>query len=145
MTPTLNGRLQSRIFLIAVIGSIWTLIVGPFLPGLDGVALGTVYRGAFQVLLVVLVLGLLWEFPYHGLQQFRWEKDWPILYGFLTGINEGLLAWFLVVSLGLTTVAIPTSAFIVHFATTWIVVWLFANGPMRIFFIRWRFVGGRLV
>ena len=27
----------------------------------------------------------------------------------------------------------------------WFVVWLVANGPMRVPFLRWRFRGGRLV
>lgn len=145
MTPTIGGRIQTRIFLIAVIGSIWTLIIGPFLPGVPGVPLAEVYQAAFQVLAVVLVVGFVWEIIYHGLQQFRWEKDWPTLYGLLTGVNEGLLAWYLVVPLALVTPAVPTSTFVVHFATTWIVTWLWANGPMRVLFIRWRFIGGRIV
>ncbi len=143
MTPTIGGRIQTRIFLIAVLGSIWTLIVGPVLPGMG--SLRDVYLASFQVLAVVLVLGLVWEFLYHGLQQFRWEKDWPIMYGLLTGINEGLLAWFLVVQLQLIAPAVPTSTFVVHFATTWVVTWAFANGPIRILFIRHRFIGGRFI
>jgi hypothetical protein len=143
VTPTIGGRIQTRIFLIAVIGSIWTLIIGPFLPGMG--SLQDVYLATFQVLGIVLALGLVWELIYHGLQQFRWEKDWPIMYGFFTGINEGALAWFLVVQLGLTTVPVPTSAFLVHFITTWVVTWIFANGPIRVFFIRHRFIGGRFV
>ena len=35
----------------------------------------------------------MWEFVYHLLQQFRWEKDWPTLFGLLVGIPEGLLAY----------------------------------------------------
>ena len=31
------------------------------------------------------------------------------------------------------------------FVVVWIAVWLFVNGPMRVFNIRWRFFGGRLV
>lgn len=145
MTPTIGGRIQTRIFLIAVIGSLWTAIIGPVLPRPPDASLADIYAGAFQVLAVVLVLGLVWEFIYHGLQQFRWEKDWPTLFGFLTGINEGLLAWYLVVPLALVSPAVPTSTFVVHFATTWIVTWLWANGPMRVLFIRWRFIGGRII
>jgi hypothetical protein len=145
VTPTIGGRLQTRIFLLAVIGSLWTLLVGPLLPRPDGASLGDVYVAAFKVLAIVTVVGLAWELLYHGLQQFRWEKDWPTLYGFLTGINEGLLAWYLAIALGLVEPAIPTSAFVVHFTTTWIVTWLWANGPMRVLFLRWRFVGGRIV
>ncbi|MEX0657886.1 MAG: hypothetical protein WD080_02020 [Egibacteraceae bacterium] len=144
MTPTIGGRIQTRIFLIAIIGSIWTVIIGPVLPAVRHLPLGEVYRSAFEVLAVVLVAGLVWEFVYHGLQQFRWEKDWPTLFGLLNGVNEGVLAWFLVVPLGLVP-GVPTSTFVVHFATTWLVTWLWANGPMRVLLIRWRFTGGRIV
>lgn len=145
MLPTIGGRLQTRIFAIAIIGSIWTLIIGPVLPRPEGAGLGDIYEGAFWVLALVLVAGLVWEFIYHFFQQFRWEKDWPTLYSLLTGINEGLLAWYIAVSLEALPVALPTSTFVVHFATTWIVVFLWLNGPMRVPFIRWRFEGGRLI
>ncbi|MGH8910377.1 MAG: hypothetical protein ACRD0K_28750 [Egibacteraceae bacterium] len=144
MTPTLAGRIQTRIFLLAVVGSLWTLLIGPLLPGVSGEPLATVYRTAFNVLAAVLVLGIGWEFIYHGLQQFRWEKDWPAFFGFLTMINEGLLLWLLLVRLDLLHRPLPTSTFVVHFVTTWIVTWLCANGPMRLF-VRWRYFGGRLV
>lgn len=145
MTPTLGGRLQTRIFAIVVIGGIWTGIVGPALPRPAGATLADVYEGTFQVLAVVLVAGLVWELVYHVLQQFRWEKDWPTLYGLLTGINEGLLAWYLTVGLALIPAQVPTATFVAHFATTWLVVFLWLNGPMRVPFLRWRFRGGRLV
>ena len=88
MVPTLYGRIQTRIVLLIVVGGIWTLIITPFLP--TGEPLGTSYQTTFLVLLTVLVLGVLWEFVYHGLQQFRWEKDWPTFFGLLTMINEGI-------------------------------------------------------
>ncbi|MGH9156243.1 MAG: hypothetical protein ACRD1K_10515 [Acidimicrobiales bacterium] len=144
MTPTLFGRLQTRIFLIAVIGSLWTLIVTPFLPG--GGTTSERYEGTFAVLAVVLVAGLAWELLYHFLQQFRWEKDWPTFFGFLTGINEGVLVWILV-SAGLAPgdPVVPGSTFTVHFVTTWLVTFMFVIGPIRLFMIRYRFRGGRLV
>jgi hypothetical protein len=143
MTPTLFGRIQTRIFLVAVVGSIWTLIITPLLPG-DGVD----YSMTFAILLVVGVAGVLWEFVYHALQQFRWEKDWPTILGLLTGINEGVLVWFLVdagVAPGIDNGVVPLSTFVWHFATTWVVIFLYVNGPMRVPFIRWRFRGGRLI
>ena len=87
MVPTLYGRIQTRIVLLAVIGGLWTLIITPFLP--TGLPLGASYRTTFAVLLTVLVLGVLWEFVYHGLQQFRWEKDWPTFFGLITMITGG--------------------------------------------------------
>jgi hypothetical protein len=147
MTPTLAGRIQTRIFAIVVLGSLWTLFIGWFLaPG--GVARGSFYRDLFVVLGVVLVLGFVWEFIYHGLQQFRWEKDWPTFFGFITGINEGVVVWFvasLIVFPALGLGMISPSIFLWHFITTWIVIFLFLNGPMRVVFLRWRFIGGRIV
>lgn len=149
MTPVLDGRLQSRVWITAVIGGIWTLLIGPFLPGTGGASLGDVYRNLYIVLGCVLVLGLVWELIYHGLQQYRWEKDWPTFYGFLTMINEGIVVWALIKYVGvgplLDAGEVPLSTFLVHFITTWLVTWLWANGPMRVMFIRWRYNGGRIV
>ena len=146
MTPTLIGRIQTRIFLVAVIGSLWTLLIGPLLPRPAGAGLGDVYDGAFNALAAVLVAGVVWELVYHGLQQLRWEKDWPTLFGLLTGINEGIFVYVLV-QRGFPYGAgdVPGSTFAVHFATTWVVLWLWVNGPMRVLFVHWRFRGGRLL
>jgi hypothetical protein len=142
--PTLNGRIQTRIFLLATVGVLWTLIITPILP--TGASLGTSYEATFSVLLVIAVVGVLWELLYHAIQQFRWEKDWPTIFGLLTGINEGLLAWFLFAGGAIAWVdGITGPAFVIHFVTTWLVVWVVANGPMRVPFVHWRINGGRLV
>jgi hypothetical protein len=142
--PTLNGRIQTRIFVTAVIGSIWTLIITPILP--TGAPLGDSYRTTFTILGLIIVLGIVWELIYHAIQQFRWEKDWPTIFGLLTAINEGLLVWFLVAGGAIPWIdSIPGPAFVIHFVTTWLVVWLWVNGPMRVPFIHWRINGGRLV
>jgi hypothetical protein len=100
----------------------------------------------YSLLLVVAVLGVLWEFLYHGLQQFRWEKDWPTLFGLLLAIPEGVVA-FAVARTGVLSAAehVTWAAFVVGFGTTWLVTWLFVNGPMRVLSVHWRFRGGRLV
>ena len=149
MTPVLDGRLQSRVWILVVIGGIWTLFIGLFLPGTGGASLGDVYRNLFIVLLIVLVLGIVWELIYHGIQQYRWEKDWPTFYGFLTMFNEGIVVWIILKYVGVGGLLEPgevaLSSFLTHFITTWIVTWLWANGPMRVMFIRWRYNGGRIV
>jgi len=144
MLPTLNGRIQTRIFLIVVIGGLWTLVIGPLLPGPGTVA--EKYRTMVEILAIVAVLGVFWEFLYHGLQQFRWEKDWPTLFGLLLGIPEGIVAFLVARSGPLPYAAeVSVAAFVVGFGTTWIVTWVFVNGPMRIFTVHWRFRGGRLI
>ncbi len=44
----------------------------------------------------VIVLGVGWELIYHLIRQFRWEKDWPTLFGLLTAVKEGALLWLLI-------------------------------------------------
>jgi hypothetical protein len=145
MLPTLNGRLQTRIFMLVVFGGVITLLITPVLPGagLDGDS----YRTTYVILATVLVLGVLWELLYHLIQQFRWEKDWPTMFGLLTGINEGLLVWLLLELEALPGIdGVPSFwAFFIMFSVIWVVIWVWTNGPMRVPFIRWRFFGGRIV
>jgi len=131
--------------LLAVIGGLVTLIIGPVLP--VSAPLSVVYRDNFVILAAVAVLGIGWECVYHFVMQWRWEKDWPTLFGLLTVIPEGLLVWLLLragVIPGITG-TVPAAAFTIDLLAVWVSVWLVANGPMRIPFIRWRFHGGRLV
>lgn len=145
MVPTLNGRIQTRIFLLAVVGGLITLIIVPVLPG--SAPLGDKYRNAFLVLLSVAVLGVLWELLYHLLMQWRWEKDWPTLFGLVEGIPEGVLIWVLLGAGAIPGIVGKVSGadFLIQFILVWLGVWLAANGPMRVPFIRWRFRGWRLV
>jgi len=143
--PTLGGRIQTRLALLAVVGGLVTLIIGPFLPG--SAPLSAVYRNNFLILITVAVLGIGWECVYQFLMQWRWEKDWPTLFGLATLVPEGLLVWLLLRAgaIGGIKGKVPPDAFVTDFLAVWISVWLVANGPMRVPFIRWRFHGGRLV
>src|SRR5690242_6923611 len=128
MVPVLFGRLQTRLFLLLVVGSVVTALVTPIVD--------LRFRDTFLTLAAVAVLGVGWELLYHLLMQFRWEKDWPSLFGLLTAVPEGLLVYALLRP--------PPAAFLLHFGAVWLAVWLVANGPMRVPFLRWRFMGGRL-
>lgn len=141
MLPTLNGRIQTRIFMLATLGSLITLVLTPILPGDPD------YRTTFIILATVTVLGVVWELIYHGIQQFRWEKDWPTLFGFLTFLNEGILIWILLKLEWVPGIdGVPSfGAFWILFIVVWMVIWLWTNGPMRVPLIRWRFFGGRIV
>ena len=143
VTPTFAGRVQTRVFVLVLMGSLSTLAITPLL-GLPA-PLGASYGATFGVLAAVLVVGLGWECVYHLLQQFRWEKDWPTLFGLLTGVNEGFAIWWIVSAGALPGVhPVPLPAFIVDFSVVWLASWLFANGPMRVVFPWWRFRGGEL-
>jgi hypothetical protein len=147
--PTLRGRIQTRLFAVVVIGGIWTLLITPFLPSMpEGLGRGDQYQMTFAILIAVLVVGIVWEGLYHYLQQWRWEKDWPTQFGLLTGINEGLLIGILLragLIPGVDHPGPPVSTWLTHFVTSWLVIFLFLNGPMKVVFYRWRLRGGRLV
>ena len=160
MLPTLNGRLQTRVFAVLVLGGIWTLIITPvvkfYIDATEDASLplGDAYKATYTILFFVLVLGIVWEFIYEGLQQFRWEKDWPTFFGYLTAINEGIVVWIAIKAYGTfdtesTTKALleflPVIPFLIHFVTTWLFIQLFLGNYMKMIFIRWRFKGGRLI
>lgn len=151
MIPTLSGRIQTRIWLILFVGIPWTLIITPILPNqrdLTGGSLVDTYKTTFTVLGIVLALGVLfWEWIYHLLQQFRWEKDWPVMFTFFEVINEAIVAFVVFKALDFDTKfgATATNAtFWWHVVSTWMVMWLFVLGPIKVLFIRWRFRGGRI-
>lgn len=137
MTPTLSGRIQTRLVLLALLGVPWTMVIIPMLPG------GVRYGQALVALLVVAVLGVGWELLYHACQQLRWDRDWPSLFALATGVPEGALAWPVLHQLGLA----PSSklAYVLFFGTTWLLVWLVSQGPIRVLAPRWRHTGGRLL
>jgi hypothetical protein len=154
VTPNFVGRLQTRIFLLAVIGVPVVLLVGFFLPVRTAPGASSseiradVWEAGLFTLLVVAVVGcVLWEPIYHWLQQYRWEKDWPTFFGLLTGINEGILTYYIVREIGPTPefAKVEAGGFTLLFALVWLATWLFANGPMRVLFVRWRFRAGRIV
>jgi uncharacterized membrane-anchored protein len=147
MLPTLNGRIQTRVLALGVIGLVVLLLITPLLPTGD-LSTAQSYRVTISVLLAVIIVGVIWELLYHFLQQFRWEKDWPTMFGLLTAINEGIVIWLLV---RYTTIVLPEElrpplpAFLIQFIITWLVFWLIVNGPIRVMFHRWRFSGGRFL
>jgi hypothetical protein len=164
MLPTLFGRIQSRIFFLATIGSFFTFVMASILPAdfcYQGQCVSAGYgdklQDGFAALLWVAIFGVLWECLYHFVMQWRWEKDWPTFFGLVTGINEGLLVYFLgdkgvlpgFVGRGTELEdligLIPAWFFFPLFWVVWIAVWIWSNGPMRIFNIHWRFFGGRIV
>jgi len=172
MTPVLLGRIQTRLFVLGTLGAVWTLIITPFLwvdpPGPQGYTfvfliddmLGQspviqTYKLTFAALAITAVFGcLFWDPLFHFLMQFRWEKDWPALFHLLSGIPEGNSTFLLLHVAVLNPFGdigpdkeqfVPVPAYVFLFFTTWVITWLFANGPMKIFFVRWRFFGGRLI
>lgn len=151
MTPTLRGRLQTRVVVAGTVGSLWAALITPLLPRPDWAGrpptLGAMYAMAFGGLALVVVAGLLWELVYHALQQLRWDKDWPSLFALVTAVNEGASTWVLLHGVGVVPGPLSLSspffpAFAVLFGSTWLVLWLFLQGPIRVIAPRWRYRGG---
>lgn len=150
MTPTLGGRIQTRLMLVLVVGSAWTAVVSPLLPRPGFATLGMAYRITFEGTATVAAAGVGWELVYHGLQQLRWEKDWPSLLLLVTVTTEGASTWVVMHVLhfipGTWGASSPIlTLFALHFASTWVLVWLVAQGPLRVIVLRWRYEGGQVL
>jgi hypothetical protein len=143
MTPTLIGRWQTRLLLLATIGSLITLLVGRSYDDLSG---------SFILLCYVLIIGLAADVLYQLIQSFRWDEDWPMSFQLLAGLAEGVFLWGLISLvrweefgfLGMPGVGfISFSHFFNHYAAVWFAIFLVTQGPLRVIFPRWRFFGGR--
>ena len=134
MTPTLSGRLQTRVALMALVAVPLTLLLA-LLPGLTLV-------GGLLTMLIMTALCLGWELVYHALQQLRWDKDWPSLFGLLSGVPEGLGLWVVLGALGLRP---PAGAFALQIGLVWVAMWAIQQGPLAVIAPAWRFHGARLV
>ncbi|MDQ3937199.1 MAG: hypothetical protein M3253_00800 [Chloroflexota bacterium] len=138
MTPTLAGRWQTRIVLLATIGLLITLIF----------TIITQSAVFLFVLLYIALFGLVWDVVYIVLQRFRWDRDWPPIFAWLAALWEGAFIFVLaaVVALpGLPPGGLPPLAFMLHYGLVWTVIFLWMQGPMRALFPFWRFHGGRIV
>jgi hypothetical protein len=147
VTFTLAGRLQTRLALLSSVGVLWTLIVSLPLAWVSGVSPRLAYRVTLETAIAVILFGLVWELVYHGLQQLRWDKDWPALLGLVTFFNEAVPIWVVLHALrlipgrwGISSPILPL--FATYLGTTWVLVWLVLQGPLRMVVPRWRFEGG---
>lgn len=135
MTPTLLGRWQTRLFLIATIGFLISL---PF-----ALSWGTV---VFVLLVHIALFGIIWDVLYIYLQKLRWDRDWSALLQLLSGIWEALFLITLIKTIGLPGVPsfIGIGAFCFHYTVVWLGIFTASQTLMRVLFPYWRFNGGRL-
>lgn len=140
MTPTLEGRWQTRFFLLTVLGIPVTLLFG---------LLYSDFAAPLLVLGLVLALGFGWDALYYMMQCRRWNHDWPPLYALIGGMVEGLAVCGLMQlspllsPVGLTVPALAHWQFWAHYGTVFVLTWLASMGLMHVLFIRWRFRGGQ--
>jgi hypothetical protein len=139
MTPTLFGRWQTRLLLLATVGVFVTL---PFSLGIIGPGASSEF---FWILGYVALFGLIWDILYNYLQKFRWDRDWPGAFQLLAGIWEAIFIACVVKLFGLPnlTPELPLNSFIIHYSLVWLSVYVASHTLMRILFHRWRFKGGQ--
>lgn len=136
MTPTLFGRWQTRTLLFLTVGLFitfffalfaifWFQDFGAFLP-------------PFIILFFILITGYGWDVVYTLLQHRRWDRDWPPVFHFLTGVVEMVPAWIIAALLD-----VPWWLFLLHYWFVWWGVYIWIFGPMRILSLRWRYHGGQ--
>lgn len=138
MTPTLAGRIQTRLFVMLTFGLIVSLIVG------------AVYQamGTFIALwLYLLMVGLIAEPLYDYLQNRRWEEDWPPILFTLGTLAEGAIVWILVSLIDLPAVPkdLAFAQYLVYFILLFFALFIGTWGGMKVIFIKWRFRGGRVL
>lgn len=154
MLPTLKGRWLTRILLFLWIGLPITLVFSLLIAEPNSARLPfTGWRFEllpFQVLSLLLLVGLILDPVYIYAQQFRWERDWPFAFQFFFSIVEfvivlGLIWWgaldFTHSPLDLHTLE-NYRLIILHFACVFIPSFIALLGFVQIFMIRWRFKGG---
>ncbi|NES99361.1 MAG: hypothetical protein F6K62_07935 [Sphaerospermopsis sp. SIO1G2] len=142
MTPTLFGRWQTRLLLLATVG---VLVSIPFAMGLVDGKTNTVY---FSILGYVAIFGLGWDIIYNIIQKNRWDRDWPAAYQLFAGIWEMIFILCGVKIFSFLPIPIPKeelniTMFFLHYILVWLVVFLSSQSLMRIVFPRWRFRGGQ--
>jgi len=137
MTPTLIGRWQTRLALLATLGVVVTALF----------ALAYANLAFFLVLFYVALFGVVWDVIYIALQQYRWDRDWPAAFQVLNGLVEGVVLYLAITQLGLPGVPrdLPLPVFVAQYGLVWLVVFLWTQGPMRALFPFWRFHGGTII
>ena len=135
MTPTLFGRIQTRLLLLATVGAFVTFFYAILAAILNG-PIGFLFP--FILLILVATFGIVWDIIYNLLQKLRWDRDWPPAFSFITAFIEMLPVMLIALLLNVHPVL-----FLFHYWTVWWTTFFMALGPMRVIFPRWRFRGGQ--
>lgn len=134
MTPTLAGRLQTRLALGLLVGLPLTLLATLLLGGLD---LGDALRG----LAVIVVLGLGWDLLHQAVQERRWDRDWPRLLTLLSWLPEASASWL---ALHAIDSAVSLGTHLAFFSLVWGGLLAARAVLLPVLLPRWRHQGQRL-
>lgn len=140
MTPTLLGRWQTRLLLLATVGALITI---PFALNLNSAI-------PFWILGYIAFFGVFfWDVLYDYIQKRRWDRDWPGVYQLAAGIWEAIFLAILLsilknIQFGLPGVLVfDLGIFIFHYSCVWLGIYIASQSIMRLIFPRWRFRGGQ--
>ena len=147
MTPTLWGRITTRILLFILIGLpvtffyAWWQTSWNWPPSIV----------PFIILATLLIVGLVLDPIYIFLQGFRWDHDWPFAFQFLFSIIEFLIV-LLIIDTDWHPLLLPAAIgtwtdlgyVTLHFTLVFIPSFLALLGGLQIFLVRWRFKAGQL-
>jgi hypothetical protein len=136
MTPTLLGRWQIRLFLLGTVGVIISVVVGLIVQD---------FKTPLFVLLYVFLFGIVWDLLYQLITSYRWDRDWPTSFQVAAGIVEGALVFLLLLTGKMPFVpkAPQFVVFLIQYGLIWLCIFVLVQGPLRIFFLNWRYQGGQ--
>lgn len=145
MTPTLLGRIQTRLLLFLFVGlpitAVFSLL---WFEELDA--------RPFGVLVLILLIGLALDPLWIFVQRLRWDRDFPFAFQALAmwlefGIALSLISLDVVPLLSEVD-ALPDEeavwGTVIHFTLVFIASFLALLGLLQIFLVRWRYKGGEL-
>lgn len=134
MTPTLAGRLQTRLAL--------SLLVGVPLSLLAAILLGALGWGdALRGLAAITVLGCGWDALFQAVQERRWDRDWPRLLTLLSWLPEAAGSWLV---LRAFDAAAPPGTHLAFFTLVWGGMLAARAAVLPVLLPRWRHQGQRL-
>lgn len=142
MTPTLFGRVQTRILIGFGFGAPVAFVIAMLAPAASG-RLST-FSTMTLLLVITIVLGLFWEAAYHLAQQLRSDRDWPSGLALLVGLPELFVVRETCVVMGWID-TMTLQRFVLSTAAIWIGIWLASQSVVRVIDPMWRFRGGRLL
>lgn len=138
--PALNGRLQTGVGALAA-GARRLPTVTPLLP--VNTPLGDTYGVSHVVLVTLRALGVGWKIAWRAVLQPRFAEGLRALFALVAALSRALRRAS--ESVPQLPRDVPLGAFLLPFATTWIVTWL-VDGPfLRVPVVHWRFREGRLI
>ena len=145
MTPTLAGRLQTRLLLFIFIGLPVTAVFSQLW-------FGAIIAVPFMILLWINIVGAVLDPLWIYLQHRRWDRDWPFVFQFASMWFEAIVAVAIILADVVPFLrardTIPDGVALlgvfVLFSIVFVLSFVALLGVLQIFLIRWRFKGGEL-